>query len=81
MSESTGFPGSAAVEAQKARYTPGCRVELIIMDDPYNTKLKPGEQGTVSYVDSTGTVFVDWDCGSSLGVVYGVDQIIKVDVP
>jgi len=47
------------------------------MDDPYS-KLKPGDQGTVSFVDDIGTVFVDWDCGSSLGVVYGVDMIRKL---
>ena len=59
-------------------YTPGTRVELIRMDDPYS-KLRPGDQGTVSCVDDTGTVFVNWDCGSSLGVVYGVDEIRKID--
>ncbi len=47
------------------------------MDDPY-TKLRPGDQGTVSFVDDIGTVFVDWDSGSKLGVAYGADQIKKV---
>ena len=47
------------------------------MDDPY-TKLQPGDQGTVRCVDSIGTVFVDWDCGSGLGIAYGVDHIKKV---
>ena len=59
-------------------YTPGTRVELIRMDDPYS-KLRPGDKGTVSCVDDTGTVFVNWDCGSSLGAVYGVDEIRKLD--
>ena len=59
-------------------YMHGTRVELILMDDPYS-KLKPGDQGTVSCVDDTGTVFVNRDCGSSLGVVYGVDEIRKID--
>jgi len=77
MKGGNSFPSKAAVEARRARYTPGCRVELIAMDDPYG-KLKPGDQGTVRFVDSTGTVFVDWDCGSGLGVVYGVDQIKKL---
>lgn len=44
------------------------------MADPYS-RLKPGDRGTVSHVDDTGTVFVDWDCGSGLGVVYGEDRI------
>ena len=77
MRNSTGFPSKAAVEARRARYTPGSRVELISMEDPYGN-LKPGEQGTVEFVDSTGTVFVNWDCGSGLGVVYGVDEIRKL---
>ena len=44
------------------------------MDDPYS-RLKPGDRGTVKSVDDTGTVFVSWDCGSGLGVVYGEDEI------
>ena len=55
----------------------GTRVELINMNDPY-TKLKPGDHGTVSMVDDTGTIFVNWDCGSGLGVVYGEDHIRKI---
>jgi hypothetical protein len=77
MKNNNGFPSKAVVEARKARYTPGCRVELVSMDDPYTT-LKPGDQGTVSVVDDIGTVFVDWDCGSGLGVAYGVDRIRKL---
>jgi hypothetical protein len=52
-------------------------VELLSMDDPC-TKLKYGDRGTVTFVDDTATVFVDWDCGSQLGIVYAVDQIRKV---
>ena len=59
-------------------YKEGTRVALVRMDDPYS-KLRPGDQGTVSCVDDTGTVFVNWDCGSSLGAVYGVDEIRKID--
>lgn len=77
MRDINNFPSRAIVEARKACYTTGCRVELVSMDDPY-TKLKPGDQGTVSFVDDTGTVFVAWDSGSSLGAVYGVDHIRKV---
>ena len=64
----------AALEARKARYQPGCRVELVSMNDPY-TKLKPGDRGEVTAVDSVGTVFVNWDNGSGLGVAYGADEI------
>lgn len=47
------------------------------MDDPYS-RLSPGEQSTVNLVDDTGTVFVDWDCSSHLGVVYDIDRIRKL---
>ena len=56
----------------RERFKPGMRVRLIRMNDPY-TKLKPGDEGTVCLVDDIGTVFVDWDCGSTLGIVYGED--------
>jgi hypothetical protein len=47
------------------------------MDYPY-TKLTPGATGTVSFVDDIGTVHVNWDCGSSLGVVFGEDEIKRI---
>ncbi len=50
------------------------RVKLIQLNDPYNDKLVPGELGTVLHVDDIGTIHVAWDCGSSLGVVYGEDK-------
>lgn len=65
----------------RERYPVGARVELVSMNDPFNTKLVPGCKGTVRCVDSIGTIHVDWDCGSSLGVVYGEDscRVIKED--
>jgi len=68
------FPRKEIVEAVRARYPVGTRVELVSMNDPYS-RLKPGDRGTVESVDDTGTVFVSWDCGSGLGVVYGEDKI------
>jgi hypothetical protein len=46
----------------------GKRVKLISTADPY-TKLRYGAEGTVTSVDDWGTVHVDWDCGSSLGLI------------
>lgn len=71
------FPSREIVAGIRQMYPAGCRVELVSMDDPYS-KLLPGEQGTVSAVDDTGTIFVNWDCGSGLGVVYGLDEIRKL---
>ena len=70
----------AALEARKARFKPGCRVELVSMNDPY-TKLKPGDQGLVEFVDDIGTVHIRWDNGSTLGAAYGEDEIKRLPTP
>ena len=67
-----------ALQALRERYPKGTRVELVHMNDPYNRKLVPGCKGTVRWVDDMGTIHVDWDCGSGLGVVYGEDSCRKV---
>lgn len=56
----------------KAYYKPGSRVELERMNDPH-TKLKAGDRGTVTLVDDIGTIHVNWDCGSTLGIAFGED--------
>ena len=67
-----------ALRALRERYPRGTRVELMHMDDPYNQKLLSGCLGTVRYVDDIGTIHVSWDCGSSLGVVYGEDACRRI---
>ena len=67
-----------ALQALRERYPKGTRVELVHMDDPYNRKLVPGCKGTVRWVDDMGTIHVDWDCGSGLGIAYGEDSCRKV---
>ena len=64
----------------RERFPAGCRVELTHMDDPYNTRLHEGCLGTVIAVDDIGTIHVNWDCGSSLGVVYGEDSCRRIDL-
>lgn len=56
------------------------RIELIHSADPY-TWLRPGDRGTVLSVDSTGTVHVRWDSGSTLGLIPGEDRwrIVELD--
>ena len=68
----------ATLERLKGRYPKGTRVELVHMNDPYNTKLTPGCRGTVTSVDDIGTLHVQWDCGSGLGIAYGEDSCRKV---
>ena len=61
------------LKALREQYPRGCRVRLNHMNDPYRPDLKEGSLGTVIRVDDIGTIHVVWDCGSSLGVAYGVD--------
>ena len=67
------------IKRLREKYPAGARVELTHMSDPWSTKPAPGDRGTVIAVDDIGTIHVNWDCGSSLGVVYGEDacKIIK----
>ena len=51
----------------------GRRVRLVSTSDRY-TKLKPGTEGTVIFTDDLGTMFVEWDDGSTLGLVPGEDH-------
>ena len=69
------LPSPKMVSRLRAEYPEGSRVSLVFMDD---TQAPPvGTLGTVVCVDITGTVQVDWDNGSTLGVVVGVDAIKK----
>ena len=66
------------LEQLRSIYTPGTRVVLVKMNDPY-TKLEPGTRGTVISVDDIGTIHVNWDSGSSLGIVYGEDSCRRIE--
>lgn len=70
----SNFISKAALEARRAKYKKGVRVELVSMADPYTT-LMPGDIGEIDFVDDCGTVFVIWNNGSHLGAVYGEDEI------
>lgn len=53
-------------------YPPKARVRLIRMDDPQAPPI--GTEGTVIHVDSLGTIHVQWDNGSALGVAFDEDK-------
>ena len=57
-------------------YPTGTRVELVQMDDAQAPPI--GTKGTVTGVDDTGSLLVDWDNGSGLNVIWGVDVVRKV---
>ena len=67
----------SVISVLKKEYPPGTRVELIRMQDEY-CRFKPGDKGTVTAVDDIGTIHVDWDCGSGLGIAYGEDSCRKI---
>ena len=71
------FPSREEVLRVRQVYPTGTRVELISMIDTF-TKLRPGDKGVVKFVDDTGTIFVSWENGEGLGVVYGEDKVKKV---
>ena len=60
----------------RSTYPPGTRVELVQMDDAQAPPI--GTQGTVTGVDDTGSLLVDWDNGSGRNVLWGVDVVWKV---
>lgn len=64
------------LKALRDRYPAGTRVELIQMDDVQAPPI--GTKGTVTGVDDTGSLLVNWDNGSGLNVIYGIDRVRKV---
>ena len=72
------LPSKEIVLALRRQYPKGARVALVRMNDPY-TKLRPGDLGTVDFIDDVGTLFCRWDNGSTLGVVFGEDEIRLYD--
>ena len=65
------------LESLKRQYPIGTRVELVRMDD---TQAPPkGTKGTVKGVDDIGSIMVSWDNGSSLNVIYGEDEIRRIN--
>ena len=67
---------SETIEYLRESFPRGCRVELVRMD-PQASPV--GTLGTVIGVDDVGTIHVNWDNGSGLGVAYGEDYAVKID--
>lgn len=64
------------LDTLRERYPVGTRVRLVMMEDPFAPPI--GTLGTVKGVDDIGSLLVEWDNGSSLNVLYGVDQVALV---
>lgn len=59
----------------------GRRVELVSVRDPY-TWMKPGEKGTyvmLNILEDGSQHIIDWDCGSNLMLIEGVDTFKFLD--
>ena len=69
-------PLAELVKILRTAYPKGSRVVFVQMDDIQAPPL--GTQGTVQGVDDIGTIMVDWDNGSNLGVVLGTDICHKI---
>ena len=70
------FPSREIVEQVRKEFPIGTQVELVQMDDPFAPPI--GTKGTVRDVDDAASLLVDWDNGSGLNVIYGVDKVRKV---
>ena len=66
------FPSRETLERLRKEYPTGARVELLKMSDVQ--ALPTGTRGTVNHIDDAGTIHINWDTGSSLGVVFGEDE-------
>ena len=66
-------PSREWIKFMREQYPVGSRIRLTELNDPYS-KLKPGSEGTLMYIDDVGTFHVNWDNGSTLGLVIGEDR-------
>ena len=57
-------------------YPIGTRVELEYMDDPF--PVPSGTKGVVRFIDDVGQLHIDWENGSSLALVVGVDKFHRI---
>lgn len=68
-------PTREEIEQLRQRYPTGTRIVLHFMDDEQAPP--PGTKGTVAYVDDMGQIGIEWDNGSALSLVPGVDSFSK----
>lgn len=61
------------IKAMKDEYKKGTIIELVRMGDDMQ-RLPAGSRGVVSRVDDMGTIHMNWDSGSSLGLIKGEDE-------
>ncbi len=70
------FPGKKIVKQLREQYPQGTRVKLVRMSDSHAPAI--GTLGYVVGVDDIGSIMVNWDNGSRLNVLYGIDECVKI---
>ena len=55
-------------------YAPGMRIEIDCVASP----LSPGDRGTVSHVDDSGDIHVNWDNGHSMVLISGLNHFHRL---
>ena len=69
-------PSRAKIEMLKREYPAGTKVVLEAMDDPQAPPV--GTMGEVLMVDDMGDLVMQWENGSGLNLIPGVDKFRKV---
>ena len=77
LNEMREFTRHQTVERLRKRLPAGTRIVLLDMDDVQAPPI--GTKGTVRGVDDMANILVNWDNGSSLNLVYGVDRYSKLN--
>ena len=65
------------IERVKRDYPKGTTVELLEMNDPY-CEMPAGLRGVVDLIDDAGDIHVNWQNGSGLAAIPGVDRIRRI---
>lgn len=65
------------VKTIRKEYPKGTVLKCLTMNDPYHP-IPNGMIGTVKFVDDAGTIHMSWENGSSLGLILGEDEFVKV---
>ncbi len=63
----------------REEYPKGTRIELLAPLEDKFSKLQAGDKGTVRGVDDAGSIMINWDIGSSLSLLVGIDKFKRCE--
>ena len=70
------YPNKEQIEMLRKEYPAGTKVELLAMEDVQAPPV--GTIGEVVHVDDIGQLVMQWESGSGLNLIPGVDKFRKV---